>query len=120
MCGRETSEGREKKAVAAAAYGQPAGGQSVLSDGVEKKHFLTPAGWSNFLNPGHWGGNADEKFKEVGDLRMQELPEGRVIVRYHRASRAHLSVACTPWKYNQAGAGACVVPGVGTGAGARG
>ena len=90
MCGRETSEGREKKAVAAAAYGQPAGGQSVLSDGVEKKHFLTPAGCSNFLNPGHWGGNADEKFKEVGDLRMQELPEGREV--------ESVSIASLKWK----------------------
>ena len=42
------------------------------------------------------------------------------MVCLHRASSARLSVASTLWKHNEAGAGACVVPGVGTWAGARG
>ena len=65
----------EEEHVAAATADKPAGGHPSVSDSVEQKHVPTPAGWSNVLNPGHWGTDAEEKSKEAVDVQMQKGPE---------------------------------------------
>ena len=65
----------EAECVAVVTAGKPAGGHPSPSDGVEKTHILTPVGWSNVLNPGHWGGDADVPLDESLAASAEHEPE---------------------------------------------